>query len=315
MGQTTSDAKPHVLVLGNHKGGSGKSTLAVHLAIGLMKEGRRVACIDLDFQQKTLTHYLNNRTAWSRERNLPIDIPNHLSVDSPRTQRPVATENGRMSRLTAAIASLQIDHDFIVVDTPGGASSLGLFAHSLADTLITPVNDSFLDLDVIIQSKEGTEEPFVTPQYFDTVRHALAARSGVTKDRTNWLVVRNRVAALASRNTGNVLAALTNAASAAGFCLIEGLSERVIFRELFSAGLTAFDTSEIALIGAKPSSSNVLARLEVRRVLHAIHQFRNGAKQDPARTVIPEKHVRAFTKADGKAGHDIREHAVLSTRS
>jgi chromosome partitioning protein len=287
MPPTTSNAKPHVLVLGNHKGGSGKSTLAIHLAIGLIKEGRRVASIDLDFHQKTLTHYFENRRAWARERKLPIDIPTHLCVDSLRTGRPVSTENARMSRLSSAIASLEDNHDFIIIDTPGGATSLGLFAHSLADTLVTPVNDSFLDVDVIIGSRQPAGGPMVAPEYPETVRYALDARARVTQKATNWLVVRNRVSPRSSKNASNVLAALKSAAVTAGFSVVEGLSERVIFREYFSAGLTAFDAAEISLLGGKANSSNVMARLEVRRVLQAVHQLSSEAQHDSLPTITP----------------------------
>jgi chromosome partitioning protein len=32
---------PHLIVVGNEKGGSGKTTIAMHVAVALLKEGRR----------------------------------------------------------------------------------------------------------------------------------------------------------------------------------------------------------------------------------------------------------------------------------
>ena len=58
-------ASAHVIVIGNEKGGTGKSTVSMHLAIALLNMGQRVATIDLDSRQKSLTHYVENRRAWA----------------------------------------------------------------------------------------------------------------------------------------------------------------------------------------------------------------------------------------------------------
>src|SRR5438552_13365682 len=58
-------ASAHVIVLGNEKGGAGKSTTAMHIAVALMSLGQRVATIDLDSRQKSLTHYIENRRHWA----------------------------------------------------------------------------------------------------------------------------------------------------------------------------------------------------------------------------------------------------------
>src|SRR5436190_17152538 len=73
-------ASAHVVVLGNEKGGSGKSTTAIHVAIALMKAGQRVATIDLDSRQKSLTHYIENRRSWAKRGRLDLEIPVHYCV-------------------------------------------------------------------------------------------------------------------------------------------------------------------------------------------------------------------------------------------
>jgi chromosome partitioning protein len=270
MLRRTSYTRPHVLVLGNHKGGSGKSTLAMHVAMGLLAEGRRVACLDLDFQQRTLTTYIENRLSWARRRKISLDVPTYLCIDGFRSDRSYLADSARISLISSAVAAYEADHDFIVVDTPGGVNAATLFAHGLADTLITPVNDSFLDLDVIFSPRELQSEETNTPEYSETVRRALEAREVVTKKKTDWLVVRNRLLARSSRNAREVFSALHAAARTAGFRVVDGLSERVVFREFFSHGLTAFDFMETSLLGVKPTPSHVLARLEVRQLLTAL---------------------------------------------
>jgi cellulose biosynthesis protein BcsQ len=54
----------------------------------------------------------------------------------------------RFQGFAEAVTAVERSHDFVVVDTPGTDSYLTRLAHSMADTLITPLNDSFVDLDV-----------------------------------------------------------------------------------------------------------------------------------------------------------------------
>ena len=58
--------QPHFIVFANEKGGTGKSTTAVHTAIALAASGHRVAALDLDGRQRTMTRYLENRDATMR---------------------------------------------------------------------------------------------------------------------------------------------------------------------------------------------------------------------------------------------------------
>src|SRR5262245_38374980 len=139
----------HVVVLGNEKGGSGKSTTAMHIAVALMKAGQRVATIDLDSRQKSFTHYIENRRAWARHARLDLELPVHYCVE--RSDGPLVEQNEQVefSGFADAVTSVEHTHDFVVVDTPGHDTYLTRLAHSMADTLITPLNDSFLDFDVL----------------------------------------------------------------------------------------------------------------------------------------------------------------------
>ena len=281
MLRTTSFTRPHIVVLGNHKGGSGKSTLAMHIATGLMKEGRRVASLDLDVQQRTFTHYVENRRAWSKEKALTLNIPTHYCVDDLAADKSLLTDHARISLISEAVAAFEPYYDFVVIDTPGGASPVSLFAHGLADTLITPVNDSFVDLDVILSLKNSQDELAKPSQYTQAVRRALDARHAVTNRKMDWYVVRNRVLPLASRNARDVHKALENSAREAGFHTATGLSERVIYREFFPIGLTAFDSLETSLLGVKPTMSHVLARQEVRQLIASVRLLSSHDEREP----------------------------------
>src|SRR6187551_609512 len=142
------------VVLGNEKGGSGKSTVAMHIAVALMKAGQRVATIDLDSRQKSFTHYIENRRRWSIRSRLNLEIPEHYCVARADGQMVADNEAIEFSGFAHAIEAIEHTHDFVVVDTPGHDSYLMRLAHSMADTLITPINDSFVDFDVL-----GTVDP------------------------------------------------------------------------------------------------------------------------------------------------------------
>jgi len=264
---------PHarLIVVGNEKGGSGKSTITMHLAVALMKSKQRVATIDLDSRQKTFTHYIENRHAWAQQTGRDLEIPNHVyfveNMDHP-TPEDEATD-GRA--LTDQIEALARDYSFIVIDTPGRDSYLGRLAHSMADILITPLNDSFVDLDVLGGIDRETFRVTGPSHYSQMVENARLLRHSRDNVGVDWIVLRNRLSMLGSRNSRCVGEVLQELSRRLNFRCIEGLAERVIFREFYPRGLTALDTLEEATLGTRPTMSHVSARIEIETLLSAIN--------------------------------------------
>jgi chromosome partitioning protein len=139
----------HVVVLGNEKGGSGKSTAALHVAVALLKAGQRVATIDLDCRQQSFTRYINNRSAWARRTGLDLELPVHRCIKPGETMHIPDNESSELVQFLDAVSTVERAFDFIVIDTPGSDTYLMRLAHAMADTLVTPINDSFLDFDVL----------------------------------------------------------------------------------------------------------------------------------------------------------------------
>ncbi len=254
-----------VIVVANEKGGSGKSTVAIHLAIALLRSGQSVATVDLDATQRSFTHYVDNRLAWSRQRGLDLPTPSHVCFEEERdTERTPATA------LLNTLDALAEQHNTIVIDTPGHDSEVARLALSLADTLLTPLNDSFVDLDSLGSVDPETFRISGISRYGRRVEEARALRRQQGKPHTDWIVLRNRLSTLNSRNKRFVGDALQELSQRLGFRCIEGLAERVIFREFYPRGVTAADALDERTLGTRPSMSHVTAQLEVQGLLAAL---------------------------------------------
>jgi len=253
-----------VIVVANEKGGSGKSTVAVHVAIALMKRGRRVATIDLDTRQRTFTHYIENRKTWAARIGRSLEIPEHLRLDE--------TDDGTAARGLADIVDrLSQTCDYVVMDTPGHDGALMRLAHGMADILITPLNDSFVDLDVLGSFDPDTLAVTDASHYAKTVEEARIQRVTSGQMPTDWIVLRNRLSMTPTRNKRLVSDGLEQLSRKLGFRCVEGLAERVVFREFYLRGLTALDELNEATLGKRPTMSHATARQEVQNLLAAMN--------------------------------------------
>lgn len=247
--------KTHIIVFANEKGGTGKSTTAVHVAIALAAKGARVAALDLDHRQRTLGRYLDNRAATVARTGHPLPMPRHATHDGETEQR-----------FEELFADLSQDADFLVIDTPGRDDPFARTAAARADTLVTPMNDSFVDFDLIGQvdpdSFKVTRPSFYAELIWDA-RKARAKADGATID---WVVLRNRLQHIEARNMRRVSAALDQLAKRVGFRVIPGLGERVIYRELFPKGLTMIDSKDFGEMGL----GHVAARQELREMMNGL---------------------------------------------
>jgi len=260
----------HVIVLGNEKGGSGKSTTCMHIVVGLLKAGQRVATIDLDSRQKSLTHYVENRRVWAERAGLALEIPTHYHVARSEGAKVEDNEAIEFNNFAQAITAVEHSHDFVVMDTPATDSYMMRLAHSMADTLVTPLNDSFVDFDVLGSVDPATFAVTGVSHYAEMVRHARRQRRIVDGGSTDWIVVRNRLSPISSRNKKVVGDSLNELGLQMGFRLADGFAERVVYREFFPRGLTALDQLDEATLGTRPNLSHVTARQEVRALLDVL---------------------------------------------
>ncbi len=280
-----SPQSAHVVVLGNEKGGSGKSTTALHIAVALLKAGQRVATIDLDSRQQSFTHYIENRRNWAERARIKLELPTHYCVPRADSNSLEANEANEFASFSKAISAIEHTHDVVVVDTPGSDTYLMRLAHSMADTLVTPLNDSFVDFDVLATLDPTNFTVTGESHYSDMVREARRQRRLVDGRLTDWIVVRNRLSTLGSRNKKLVGEGIAELSKRMGFRCVDGFAERVVYREFFPRGLTALDDLDEQTLGTRPNMSHLTAREEVIALLNALHlpMSENGKRRAAAR--------------------------------
>ena len=244
VGVDALQREARIIVIGNEKGGAGKSTVSVHLTVALLRIAKRVGIIDLDVRQRSLTRYLENRVRWMQTTGAKLVMPEIVRVEASKERDLDRAEAEEGERFQTGIARLRKVCDFIIVDAPGGDTFLSRLAHRSADTLITPLNDSFVDFDLLGDVNPQTLEVLRPSFYSEMVWDCRKKKAQSSRKPIDWVVMRNRMSPLAARNKERVGGALENLSRRIGFRLAPGLSERVIYRELFPAGLTLLDLTE-----------------------------------------------------------------------
>lgn len=288
---TNNQKQAHVIVCGNEKGGSGKTTTIMHLTIALLNAGYKVATIDLDTRQQSFSRYIDNRELFSKRFNIDLSLPSHFVVKRDHSDYISDQENNELKSFLDIITQVQAENDFILIDTPGHDGYLMRMAHSMADTLITPLNDSYVDFDVLGQIDPDTGNVDTLSHYARTVREARRQRRIADGGLMDWIVVRNRLTQINSRNKEALYNSLNNLSMQLGCRLAEGISERVVFRELFPKGLTALDDLETILPHKRGNASHLSARQEVRNLIASLKLPIDelGKKRQEARDAFLEK--------------------------
>ncbi|MDP4709100.1 MAG: division plane positioning ATPase MipZ [Rickettsiaceae bacterium] len=262
--------KPKIFVVGNEKGGAGKTTCSMHLIIGLLDRGYNIASIDTDSRQHSLTRYINNRKEYNNKNpQQKVDMPLHFHLQGVEHEVLAEKEKQEKIQFEQAFNVAQNHADYIVIDTPGSYTNLSRIAHSYADTVITPINDSFIDLDVIAKVDSNDLGAFKPSIYSQMLWEQKMERAARDQGSIDWVVVRNRLSSLDAQNKRNMADALEKISKRIAFRIVPGFSERVIFRELFLHGLTLLDLNK-ANYTKTLNLSHVAARQEIRSFLDSL---------------------------------------------
>ncbi len=259
----------HIIVLGNEKGGSGKSTTAMHLFTAIAMSGKNVGVLDLDLRQKSFFRYLDNRAQFMARKSVDLPMPEKFELALSVQDSQKSAQKDEESKFAAALTKLDQNNDFILIDCPGSDSRYARMAHAVADTLITPMNDSLVDFDLLAQIDPATGRVLGPSVYAEMVWDARQLRAKAELKPIDWVVLRNRVSTTQARNRRKVGKALQDLAKRIGFRIVPGFSERVIFREMFLNGLTLLDLKKTDR--ASLTMSNIAARQEVRDLINALN--------------------------------------------
>ena len=265
-----SDKKPYIFVVGNEKGGAGKTTCSMHLIAGLLDKGHKVTSIDTDSRQHSLTSYLLNRSNYNKKNTTALVAePMHFHLQESSEDTKDLKEQAETKKFEEVLSSASSYADYIVIDTPGSYSFLSRIAHSYADKIITPINDSFLDFDVLAKVNVDDFSISSPSIYSQMIWEQKMQRAARDRGSIEWIVVRNRLSNLDAANKRNVNKALELLSKRISFQVASGFSERVIFRELFLHGLTLLDLPN-ANYDKTFSISHISARQELKEFLRCL---------------------------------------------
>lgn len=262
-----SIGKPHVIVFGNEKGGTGKSTISMHVIVSLLKMGYSVGSVDIDARQGTLTRYIDNRRDTAGKLSSALLMPQHETVHKVDGSIREDVERQETEKFDAVFDRLSESNEFIVIDTPGNDTFLSRLAHSHADTLITPTNDSFIDLDLLVRI-DGVSRAMKPSVYSEMVWDQRKSKLQRERTSIDWIVVRNRLTNISSKNKAEMVQILMELSKRIGFRVASGFAERVVFKELFLSGLTLLDVEDTR---AQLSLSHIAARQELRDLLKMLN--------------------------------------------
>ncbi|THD75360.1 MAG: ATPase [Phenylobacterium sp.] len=249
-----------VIVVGNEKGGAGKSTIAIHTAVALLHGGARVATLDLDLRQQSMAHFFANRRAWLAANGALAPMPAEFAV---------AAGDDAVARFEEAFARAIGEADFVLIDTPGSDTAVSRAAHARADLIVTPMNDSFVDFDMLGVVDPVTLDLMRHSLYSETVWECRKQRAAIDRKMIDWVVLRNRLAPTEARNRKRLDERVQALSRKVGFRVGPGLRDRVIYRELFPFGLTIADLSPLIRPVAM-SLQHVAARQELRALMSAL---------------------------------------------
>ena len=278
---TQKTPKPLIVVFGNEKGGSGKSTMAIHVAVSLIQAGHKVGTLDLDSRQATFSRFWQNRAQRVSAEKLSLACPVHLAVDASKEDTADARIAQEEERLGNALRELiAAGCDTIIIDSPGSDTTLSRLGHRLANVLVTPMNDSFIDLDLIAKIDGQTLQITKPSIYSDMVWEYRKERALSGGGPIKWFIVRNRLSHINAQNKKNIEELLKQLERRFAFTFLNGFTERVIYRELFLKGLTLMDLDKVP--GEKLSMSHISARQEVRALVHAIGLTAENEKREAA---------------------------------
>lgn len=255
-------SKAHIIVVANEKGGTGKSTLSMHMATKLLYENFKVAVIDLDGHQGSLTKYIENRRNFCTKNKIQLPSPVHYVFE------PVAKEANK-EEIENLIAELSTRFDAIIIDTPGSRNYLFELAHKFLHTLITPIGDSLVDLSAIADINPETGEILKSGHYAEFVWETKKKLAANDLPYLNWIICGNKVSSLRSKNKDMVFAKLESLSKLYGFRFTQGLKDRVIYKELFLDGLTILDMASPKL-HRRMCVSHLAAKMEINSLAEFI---------------------------------------------
>lgn len=254
-----------IVTIGSFKGGTGKTTMAAVLGTAMTLRGLKVRVIELETQTKPLARYQASREFADLDGPKVTDL--NVSGGTPDVK------DWQMTFSSVKADAERAGIDVVIIDTTSVWKPEVIAAHLMADLVLTTVTESPIDLYQIMPT-EGPSMQAVRPyaQLIDLVRrHAEKA------ERTNfdWFLCLNRKSHLITRVGERVRDRLTEFTDESRIQMVEGLVDRVGYRNMMDTGITPMDV----IAGQPVQRSQIAARTEVNRLASRV-VARLGLKVD-----------------------------------
>ena len=151
-----------IIALANQKGGVGKTTTSVNLGAALAQAGQRVLLVDIDAQGNATSGSGIDKSELERDsydvivdnvalRDVIVPTDNYdlvpATIQLSGAEIELADKDAREYRLKTALATVNDDYDFILIDNPPALGLLTVNAFTAADAILIPVQTEFYALE------------------------------------------------------------------------------------------------------------------------------------------------------------------------
>ncbi len=244
------------ITIGSFKGGTGKTTLTAVLGTALANRGIKTSIIELETNTKPLARFEAARSF----ADLPTSSVAELALSGGNPD--IRDWQMMLSRQIeqAKVRGCQLT----IIDTGSVWKPEVIAAHLLADLVLTTVTESPIDLYQFMPGAGPNMQ--ANHPYAELINLVRRNAEKTNKVNFDWTLCINRRSHLRTRVGDSVYQRLQSFTRATDVSLMDGLTDRVAYRNMMETGVTPLDD----ISGEPIARSALAARTEVARLVSTV---------------------------------------------